>query len=224
MVPAVIRALRRRRWAAYLVAVLLTLVGFGVKRLFADALQPFPLLVATMVVTLVAFLGGRGPAVLSAVLSELSAQYQLLAPFDADAFASSSLYIGIAFYAALCAIIISLMHGLSSANVALLSSRAALQTLNDGLEKRIAERTARLVEAQEGMRNTNRNLEALVEARVGDLKLANKEIQRFAYIVSHDLRAPLVNVLGFTSELDAAAAGGANSPPSFARSRRARRS
>ena len=33
---------------------------------------------------------------------------------------------------------------------------------------------------------------------------ANEEIQRYAYIVSHDLRAPLVNIMGFTSELDAA--------------------
>jgi signal transduction histidine kinase len=29
-------------------------------------------------------------------------------------------------------------------------------------------------------------------------------VQRFAYIVSHDLRSPLVNVMGFTSELEAA--------------------
>ena len=43
----------------------------------------------------------------------------------------------------------------------------------------------------------------MVSARVGEQKIANEEIQRFAYIVSHDLRAPLVNVLGFTSELDA---------------------
>lgn len=30
-----------------------------------------------------------------------------------------------------------------------------------------------------------------------------KEVQRFAYIVTHDLRAPLVNIMGFTSELEA---------------------
>jgi signal transduction histidine kinase len=35
-----------------------------------------------------------------------------------------------------------------------------------------------------------------------DLRESNDEIQRYAYIVSHDLRAPLVNVMGFTSELE----------------------
>lgn len=52
-----------------------------------------------------------------------------------------------------------------------------LEQINDELEHRIAERTANLSEA-------------------------NEEIQRFAYVVSHDLRAPLVNIMGFTSELE----------------------
>jgi signal transduction histidine kinase len=62
----------------------------------------------------------------------------------------------------------------------LAASRAELETLNAGLEDAVRDRTA-------------------------DLQRANDEIQRFAYIVSHDLRSPLVNVMGFTSELDAAA-------------------
>ena len=60
-----------------------------------------------------------------------------------------------------------------------------------------------LQSAQAALQSNNDNLEGIVEARVADLQAANEEIQRFAYIVSHDLRAPLVNVMGFTSELEA---------------------
>ena len=49
----------------------------------------------------------------------------------------------------------------------------------------------------------NVDLESVVSERTSDLLAANEEIQRFAYIVSHDLRAPLVNIMGFTSELEA---------------------
>lgn len=48
------------------------------------------------------------------------------------------------------------------------------------------------------------SLEGMVAERTEDLTRANEEIQRFAYIVSHDLRSPLVNVMGFTAELEAA--------------------
>ncbi|WP_210270071.1 sensor histidine kinase [Aureimonas mangrovi] len=50
----------------------------------------------------------------------------------------------------------------------------------------------------------NEMLEGAVAVRTADLQRANDEIQRFAYIVSHDLRSPLVNVMGFTAELEAA--------------------
>lgn len=45
-------------------------------------------------------------------------------------------------------------------------------------------------------------LEDKVRDRTAALTRANDEIQRFAYIVSHDLRAPLINVMGYTSELE----------------------
>lgn len=57
-------------------------------------------------------------------------------------------------------------------------------------------------DAEVQLRDANINLEATVDERTADLREANNEIQRFAYIVSHDLRSPLVNVMGFTSELD----------------------
>jgi signal transduction histidine kinase len=58
--------------------------------------------------------------------------------------------------------------------------------------------------AQTRLRQANEGLESAVANRTAELTRANAEIQRFAYIVSHDLRSPLVNVLGFTSELNEA--------------------
>lgn len=57
-------------------------------------------------------------------------------------------------------------------------------------------------DAEAKLRDSNLNLETTVQERTADLREANEEIQRFAYIVSHDLRSPLVNIMGFTSELE----------------------
>ena len=64
--------------------------------------------------------------------------------------------------------------------------------------------TTALSASHNALRQMNESLEDAVRERTANLQRANDEIQRFAYIVSHDLRSPLVNVLGFTAELDAA--------------------
>ena len=62
--------------------------------------------------------------------------------------------------------------------------------------------TEDLTTSRESLRRLNFGLEDAVTARTADYQRANEEIQRFAYIVSHDLRSPLVNVMGFTSEIE----------------------
>lgn len=68
----------------------------------------------------------------------------------------------------------------------------------------VAQYTRDILEARREVETLNASLERRVEERTEELIRANQEIQRFAYIVTHDLRAPLVNIMGFTSELQAA--------------------
>jgi len=49
-----------------------------------------------------------------------------------------------------------------------------------------------------------REAEAKIQRYVAEIEGANEEIKQFAYIVSHDLRAPLVNLKGFAAELRSA--------------------
>jgi signal transduction histidine kinase len=62
--------------------------------------------------------------------------------------------------------------------------------------------TRELSVARDQVADLAAGLETRVRERTADLAQANEEVQRFAYIVTHDLRAPLVNIMGFTSELE----------------------
>ena len=97
--------------------------------------------------------------------------------------------------------------GIDVAGLALVAGLAGL--VANGVRRPVQTlREAQLLTSQayEALERNNERLDETVRARTADLTAANEEIQRFAYIVSHDLRAPLVNVMGFTGELEHAAA------------------
>lgn len=91
----------------------------------------------------------------------------------------------------------SLQHAHDALEVKVSERTAELRKINEELDKEISVRKS----AEEEVRKLNEELERRVWERTRELEAANRELESFSYSVSHDLKAPLRSIEGFSSIL-----------------------
>lgn len=152
--------------------------------------QDVELPVFTIAIALTAWYAGIVPSVLAVLLSSLSFDYFFTEPFYSLDITSRDLahfFIFVA-WAAVVSSFCTVRHRIES---------ELRRTRNDLLVE---------VEQRKQREHEIRELNQTLATRAGELAASNKELEAFAYSVSHDLRAPLRHVVGYSELLQKQAA------------------
>ncbi|MFN3324427.1 MAG: sensor histidine kinase [Bryobacteraceae bacterium] len=164
-------------YGRYGLAVLSVIASLLLTRLWLiwrPPLRPSAFFVVGLIVS--TMVGGVGPGLLFSLLSVVSVQY-----FFAEHFTITTASV----------LTLITLWGMVFLIGKLISARRkaveSLETLNAGLEERVEKRTAELAATVDRLQQEVRRREQVEAA----LRRSNEELQRFAFIASHDLQEPL---------------------------------